>query len=269
MDEFYKRLTRWIVTSNQPFMEVENEEFRDMITYLRPALQGHLVRSTVIRDKLFSHAGAVRECTKQYLSDLSGIMAIACDAWTSSNRIAFLAIIGSWIDEDWKLQETLLDFVELQGTHDGDNMATSVAKTITELGISDKIVSLVSDNASNNGTLVQHLSARLQRSSPQSRWDGTKGHIRCLAHIILLAVMSLLRGLNAVPDSTDLRDYDFNDSDLNEDLAEAMIASDNSESLEKDDEDRLDPLVDLKSGISKVCWFQLDINSICSLYAGI
>jgi hypothetical protein len=221
--------------------------------YTRPALQGHLVRSTAIKNRIISHAEVTRERTKTYLDSVSGLIAIACDAWTSANRIAFLAITGSWITSDWRLEETLLDFVELQGAHDGENMANAVTAAITDLGIEDKIISLVSDNASNNGTLVQHLSNRLQQSSPHARWDGTKGHIRCLAHVIHLAVMSLLRGLRAVPNSVNIRDFDYNGDNLTEEEAEAMIADDDIESLESDDNDAADPLVDLNSGISKVC----------------
>ena len=252
LEEFYKRLTRWIVTGNQPFAEIENEEFRDMLTYLRPAIQDHLVHSTAIKNRILTHAGVSRQLTKQYLSSLTGLMAIACDAWTSSNRIAFLAITASWITQDWRLEETLLDFVELQGAHTGENMGNAVSATIAELGIADKVVALVSDNASNNGTLVRHLSNRLRKRSPCSRWDGDKGRIRCLAHIIHLAVMSLLRGLRAIPEPTNIRDFDYTDFTLTEEDAEAMVSDIELEPLESDDDDIVDPLVDLKSGISKV-----------------
>jgi hypothetical protein len=224
-----------------------------VFTYLRPALEGHLVQSTAIKDQIISHAGTTRQLTKRYLSSLSGLMAIACDAWTSSNRIAFLAITASWITSDWRLEETLLDFVELQGAHDGENMANAVTATITDLGIADKIVALVSDNASNNGTLVRHLSSRLRQSSPGSRWDGTKGHIRCLAHVIHLAVMSLLRGFSAMPSSTNIQDFDYNDYILTEEAAEEMVGDEADEPIEKDDSDKADPSINLQSGICKVC----------------
>lgn len=135
MDEFYRRLTKWIVTGNQPFTEVENEELRELFVYLKPALHKHLVQSDAIRDRIFSHASLLRKRTSSYLNSLSGTIAIACDDWTSANRIAFLAITGSWITDDWQLEETLLDFVELQGAHDGQNMANAVATAIEELGI--------------------------------------------------------------------------------------------------------------------------------------
>ncbi|CAE7143516.1 unnamed protein product [Rhizoctonia solani] len=221
IDEFYKKLARWIVTGNQPFTEIENKELRDMIIYLRPALGDHLIQSAALKERLFGHA-------------------------------EIMPITGSWVTLDWERQETLLDFVELRGAHSGENMADLIGKTLAELGIVNQVVALVSDSASNNGTLVRHLSNQLQRSSPNSRWDGTKGHIRCLAHVIHLAVMSLLRALHAVPESVNTRDFDYNDKDLTEETAEAVVADNNQESLESDDTDLADPLVNLHSGISKI-----------------
>ena len=91
---------------------------------------------------------------KKYISSLPGLTAIACDGWTSSNRIAFLAITGSWVTHDWRLEETLLDFVELKGAHDGQNMATAVSTALNELELQNKLVALVSDNVSSNDTLA-------------------------------------------------------------------------------------------------------------------
>jgi hypothetical protein len=108
---------------------------------------------------------------------MSSLLAIACNAWTSPNRIAFLAITASWVTSQWSLKETLLDFVELKGAHNGQNMANAVTTAVTELGITDKILALVSDNASINGTLVHYLSSNLLKSAPNSCWNGSGGHI--------------------------------------------------------------------------------------------
>lgn len=245
-------MTRWIVTGSQPFLEIENEEFQDMLLYLKPALQGHIVQSDAIRDRVLHNAGVVRQHTSRYLSTLPGVLAIACNGWTSSNRIAFLAITGSWITRDWRLEETLLDFVELKGAHDGQNMAEAVASVVTELGIGDKLIALVSNNASSNGTLVRHLSTALRRTTSRTRWDGDKGHIRCLTHIIHLSVMSLLDGISAIPPQTDIRDFNPEDDRMTAENAELLVADDNAESLESDETEYLDPLVDLSSAISKV-----------------
>ncbi|CAE6380725.1 unnamed protein product, partial [Rhizoctonia solani] len=145
-------------------------------------------------------------------------------------------------------------FVELHGAHSGQNMASAVASVVSELDISNKLVALVSDNASNNGTLVDHLETELQGASNYSgtRWDSTKGHIRCLSHVIHLSVMSLLRGVKAIPRNVDIRAFNPGDQTLTSEDAEAFVADGNKEADELDDSGIVDSTVDLASAIDKI-----------------
>lgn len=235
---------------NHPFNEIEDEEFRDLILFLKPTLAEHLVKANALQERIFRHAGTHREWLKSYLASIPGLIAIGCDAWTSSNRIAFLAITASWITDQWELEETLIDFRELQGAHTGQNMAEEVASVVSELGITDKVLALVSDNASNNGTLVTHLGNTLGRISSHLRWDSSKGHIRCLPHVIHLAVMALLLGINAIPQNTNVHDHAHDDSMFTAEDAENIVAEDDQEAHEEDG--TIDPMVNLKSAIDKV-----------------
>jgi hypothetical protein len=83
---------------------------------------------------------------------------LVLDAWTSSNCIAFLAIVLQLINNDgilgeslpiplaiihltdWfsLLEELLIDFCELQGAHSGENMANAVYETLKLYDIQDK-----------------------------------------------------------------------------------------------------------------------------------
>ncbi|CAE6447425.1 unnamed protein product [Rhizoctonia solani] len=252
IDKLYHCLTRWIVTAHNSFTVVKNNKFIEFVTYLKPALEGHLVQSQAIQDCIFSHAGTMQQQMGQYMHDLPALMAIACNAWTSANQIAFLVITRSWITSDWRSEETLLDFVKLQGAHNSQNMATAVATALTELGIQDKLVALVSDNASSNGMLVQHLLATMERSSSASCWDCDKGHIQCLSHVIHLAVMLLLHGVFAIPPSTDIQDFDPTNQTLSINKVKNILASHNDKARESDDSTEVDPAVNLALAIDKI-----------------
>ena len=110
VDILYKKITRWIVLGSHAFTEIENENFRDILLHLQPTLSNHFVQAAAFRNRIFSNAGAHRQRLKSYLASIPGLLAIGCDAWTSSNRIAFLAITASWITDQWELEETLIDF---------------------------------------------------------------------------------------------------------------------------------------------------------------
>ena len=70
---------------------------------------------------------------------MPGSIPIASDAWTLSNRIAFLALTASWITKDWELVLLLLDFIELKGAHSGANMAGVVFESLIDLDMKDKV----------------------------------------------------------------------------------------------------------------------------------
>ncbi|KAE9389813.1 hypothetical protein BT96DRAFT_755555, partial [Gymnopus androsaceus JB14] len=53
----------------------------------------------------------------------------------SSNGYAFLAIIASYITNNGKLEEILIDFQELLGEHSGENMADVVWNTLKKYGL--------------------------------------------------------------------------------------------------------------------------------------
>jgi len=66
------------------------------------------------------------------------------DCWTSPNCIGFLAITAHFIDEDWVLQEVLIEFAELSGPHSGENICSAFVKSCTDLGILEKVCIVIS-----------------------------------------------------------------------------------------------------------------------------
>jgi hypothetical protein len=161
----------------------------------------------------------------------SGYLPLACDAWTSSNRIAFLAMTVMWIDDDWELHEVLLDFIEIEGAHTGENMAKYMLESLIDMDLVDMVsaceskytlstcllymqfISVTADNASNNATLLDSLIKNIKtaRDAAVARSDDAladkldeldpgRSTIRCLAHVIHLAVMALLVSVDAVND---------------------------------------------------------------------
>jgi hypothetical protein len=53
--------------------------------------------------------------------------------------MSFLGITAHWIDDNWKLMETLADFRKLSGPHSGENLAEAFVDSCKELGILTKV----------------------------------------------------------------------------------------------------------------------------------
>jgi hypothetical protein len=53
--------------------------------------------------------------------------------------ISFLGITIHWISNEWELKNLLLDFIQLEGTHSGENLATVFLQSLEDFGISTKV----------------------------------------------------------------------------------------------------------------------------------
>ncbi|KAF5317589.1 hypothetical protein D9758_018466 [Tetrapyrgos nigripes] len=203
--KFKDLLVKWIVACNQPFTEVEQQEFVDLLQYVHHSggtLQ--IPKQDAIRHKVFKLGeNTIKEMREMFLN-LCGKVALSIDAWTSSNQYPFLAIVAHYIADDGVLEECLIDFRELEGEHSGENMAEAVWKTLELYGLVGKIIAIVMDNATNNNTMMQSLEERCRRK--KIPFSAKAAHMRCMPHTIHLAAIkasqTLLEGIGAISSKT-------------------------------------------------------------------
>jgi hypothetical protein len=105
-------------------------------------------------------------------------------------------ITAHWIDGDWKLQHTLLDFIEFESPHTGARMAELILRCLEFYEIQNKVFCITTDNASNNDTMAAEL-YDLLFNRHDVIWDPATHHIYCLAHIINLVVRKLIDSLQS------------------------------------------------------------------------
>ena len=72
-------------------------------------------------------------------TSIPGKIALATDVWTSTNGHAFLSLVASWVTEDWKVAECVVDFAKLHGSHDGKNLASAIFKSMEEKNLAPKV----------------------------------------------------------------------------------------------------------------------------------
>jgi hypothetical protein len=119
-----------------------------------------------------------------------------------------LAINGTWLGPNFEQYRACLEFIEIQGSHSGENLAATVFKTLKRLGLLQKLLTITSDNASNNDTLCRHLHSILSRlfddhleehpiRNGTMRFKGEESRIQCFAHILNLMVKDILKFLGS------------------------------------------------------------------------
>lgn len=187
---FEDELVRVVVDANLSFRTIDRPSFQRFIRFLRPnaVINSRYKFKTLFVDK-YNKAKAT------LLNDLPKHtkISIALDAWTSSNHLSFLAIKGYYINTRWKLQDKLLDFIPMRGSHTGEAMAKEVIQVLTAANIKHQLLAVTCDNAGNNGTLTRSLQKLLQEQGCE--WRAQENTIPCLAHIINLVVQEIIAHL--------------------------------------------------------------------------
>ena len=202
MKQFEKNLIRQIVAENIAFSAIESPFFQQMINDI-PGISMPFKSRTTLTTRISTEFELDRQKLIQDLAISSQTIALSLDGWTSKNDISILAVIGHWLTEDFVYKERVLEFAEIKGPKSGENMARIVLELLQELDIECKVITITSDNASNNKTLIDTIDSSLVEHFPSSslsnvpRFHSQSSYIRCIAHILNWIVKLILKTLNS------------------------------------------------------------------------
>jgi hypothetical protein len=203
---FEAALLSYFVAANVPFRTVESPEFHNLLALCRPSLQ--LPSRYKLQTFLQARAVSVKSTIRELLATAHGI-SLAIDIWTSPNKLGFLAINAYHISRDMQYHETLLRFIVLHGSHNGESIAKHIMETLEQYNIRERLIAVTVDNAAPNMKFLRLLSDQLLEKGVQ--WDYQLGGMPCLAHVIQLSARDFLNVLKAAPDNEQV-DRQLNDS---------------------------------------------------------
>ena len=102
------------------------------------------------------------------------------------------------------LNKKIISFKTINTPHNGKNIVILINDKINDLGIRDKIFTIILDNVSNNDVAIQKL-----KKIWQIKYDHVKlFHVRCCAHILNLIVKDGLKQVDSTLEK--IRDIAYN-----------------------------------------------------------
>lgn len=192
---FKRELIKTIIAANLPFRTIEHPQFQQLLTLLRPGL--HVPSAITLRRGIHNYATEVqRNLTKSLPEDT--FLHLATDCWTSPNNLAFMGTTIHYIDREWQLRQHTIGFQYLGGeAHNALHLGNKLGGLIREYGITNRVLAIVSDNASVNTALAKHLQANVFGA----KWDPDQFRLPCLAHVIALVSNQFMKELKSSPDN--------------------------------------------------------------------
>jgi len=107
--------------------------------------------------------------------------------------LPFLAILACWISDSLQMEELLIGFEEIRGSHTGANMAGIINNVLARHGIQARILGFTTDSASNNRTLTEALNNGWSLLSVE--WCQLENHIPCMAHVVRLILGAFMSSI--------------------------------------------------------------------------
>lgn len=192
--ELHDRIVRLVTMRNLPHQAVEWPELKDLLLCINPMAEDKWVKSRAATPKLISDAYEFhKQKLKNLLKSSETRIHFAFDIWTSPNHKSLMAIVAHFVDKTAnKLRKALVAMPEVPD-HTGETMAQTFLRILDDYEISQLLGFVCTDNATSNDKALRLLAAELEkRDDLPHGWDPTLHRIRCLGHILNLAVQAFL-----------------------------------------------------------------------------
>jgi hypothetical protein len=185
-------LVTLIAVRNLSFRVVEWPEFHAVFKIANPMMDSYFIsaHSTVpkkIEKQWYTQKDIVRKKLQSAISSIH----LSLDIWTSPNYHLLLGICAHFVGQNQeKLSKALLALRTVEN-HSGEQQFSTLLPVLQDYGIIQKLGSIVSDNASTNDVLCRTTSIYLSEQE-DIEWDFEFRRIRCIGHVINLAVQAFL-----------------------------------------------------------------------------
>ncbi|MQL75254.1 hypothetical protein Taro_007636 [Colocasia esculenta] len=185
-----EKLAHMLAMHEYPFSMVEHCGFMDFAKSLQPQF------------KMFTRNTHKEDCIKLYekkkdkmckfFNKITFRVTLTADIWTSSNMVGYISLTCHFVDDDWRLQKKILNFLSFEYPHSGEEIYKTIKKLLVDWNLDKRLCSIVLDNALSNDKFVRELIKDLSLNM-SLLLDGEFFRVRCCAHILNLIVQDGLK----------------------------------------------------------------------------
>ena len=188
-DRFDDACLRWIVKDQQAFSVVEHEDFRAMIWTINRRIE--FISAATMSRRIINYHLKFEQIIRTKIEAIPGKYSCTTDIWTSTSGMPYMAVTMHWLDNNWDHCTLLIGFESFDSRHSGIALGKLFMRIMrpyygADEKLKNRLLAVVTDNASNNEGLIQYL---LEVEALADK----ECHVRCFAHCINLAATDALK----------------------------------------------------------------------------
>ncbi|OMO92571.1 Transferase [Corchorus olitorius] len=126
-------LARMIILHGYPLGMVEHVGFKVFVKNLQPLFD--VVPNNTVELSCMEIYGKEKQKVYDMLSKLQGRINLAVEMWCSPENMSYLCLTAHYIDDDWRLQKKILNFVTLDSSHTEDLLSEVIMKCLMDWDI--------------------------------------------------------------------------------------------------------------------------------------
>ena len=139
-------LVLYIAGDLAPLSAVNSPYFANLVAKLDPRYQ--LPSRKHLSSKLLSDKSASVESELKDSLRTAPSVCLTIDLWSNRQMRGFMGVTGHYI-HDWVMQSVMIACKRFKGRHTADNIRQEYEEIVSTYEISDKVITIVTDNASN------------------------------------------------------------------------------------------------------------------------
>ncbi|CAH1114784.1 unnamed protein product [Psylliodes chrysocephalus] len=184
----------WLQSRTNPSNECSDEVSRNLFSYINPAI--HLPGRNQMRSLTLRKFTETQCSVSKILQLNKSRISFTIDGWSSNTTSGFYGITAHFIDDNWKLHATLLDFIPAKGSHTGHSIAQIFNNSLKFYHLENNIQGVTTDNTNSNFTFATEL------EKLNENFYSRDMHFVCFAHILNLGAREFMQILQVNIDET-------------------------------------------------------------------
>ncbi|GFP78689.1 zinc finger bed domain-containing protein ricesleeper 1 [Phtheirospermum japonicum] len=174
-------LARMIMLHGYPLAMVDHVGFKLFVNNLQPMFEVN--NNGDIEIDCMAIYGKEKQKVYESIHHFYGRISLAIDMWGSTESSDYICLTANYIDEDWKLQKKMLNFISLDNSHTDDVLSEAIIKSLTDWTIDRKLFSMTFDDCPAYEIMVFKIKDWLSEDRPLLK-SGELFDVRCVTHLL-------------------------------------------------------------------------------------